>query len=247
MIDEADKGCSSSQLGEFIKIFTEQLTRRKCERVCLGLAGISDVIDKLKASHESSVRILHHMRLEPLLPQERLDALKLGIEAADKKNSVATAMQPDAAQLIAQLSEGYPHFIQQYAYSAFEVDMDHNITIEDVTAGAYGENGALDQLGARYFEGMYSDEIDSDDYRTVLKTMAADNNEWMTRKQIKAASGLKDTTLTNALSAMSKRHIIQRHREKSGLYKLPSGSFRAWILAKAKKEKQQLLPLPPTV
>ena len=154
-------------------------------------------------------------------------------------------MQPEAAQRIAHLSEGYPHFIQQYAYSAFEADMDDNITIEDVMAGAYGENGALDQLGTRYFEGMYSDEIDSDDYRRVLKVMAADNSEYISRKQIKTSSGLKETTLTNALKALSKRHIVLRHREKSGMYKLPSGSFRAWILAKAQKEKQQSLPLPP--
>jgi hypothetical protein len=183
------------------------------------------------------------MRLETLSLTERLSVVKQGLEVANTQNSTKTSIKSDAAQQIAQLSEGYPHFIQQYAYSAFESDTDDEITVADVLSGAYAENGALDQLGTRYFEGMYSDEIDSDDYRRVLKVMAEDNAEYISRKQIKTTSGLKETTLTNALKALSKKHIVLRHREKNGFYKLPSGSFRAWLLAKTKKESPQ--PLPP--
>jgi hypothetical protein len=247
LIDEADRA-KNSDLGRFLKLFTEQLTRRNCSRVAIGIAGITDVIDLLKSSHESAIRILLQMRLDPLLPDERLQVIRQGIEGANKKNAQKTTIHADAAQLISKLSEGYPHFIQQYAYSAFDADMDDHIMTDDVIAGAYSENGALDQLGARYFEGMYSDEIDSDDYRKVLKVMAADaSGEYISRKQIKLASGLKDTTLSNALAAMSKRHIVTKHREKSGLYKLPTGSFKAWILARARKEEQQKAapPVPP--
>lgn len=45
MIDEADKPSPKANLGEFAKIFTERLTRRGCNNVCLGLGGLSGVLD----------------------------------------------------------------------------------------------------------------------------------------------------------------------------------------------------------
>src|ERR1700722_9709878 len=47
LIDEADKA-GGSELGEFIKLFTERLTKRGCGNVGLGLSGISTVTDQLK-------------------------------------------------------------------------------------------------------------------------------------------------------------------------------------------------------
>jgi hypothetical protein len=35
---------------------------------------------------------------------------------------------PEAEGFISHLSEGYPHFIQQFGYSAYEQDKDNNIT-----------------------------------------------------------------------------------------------------------------------
>jgi len=47
-IDEADKPPVGTNLGEFAKIFTERLMKRGCGNVCLGLAGISGVLETLK-------------------------------------------------------------------------------------------------------------------------------------------------------------------------------------------------------
>ena len=79
LIDEADKGARSSQLGEFIKMFTERLTKRDCHRVSIGLAGISDVVDSLRESHESSVRVLNHLRLDVLHHNERLFVVQTSV------------------------------------------------------------------------------------------------------------------------------------------------------------------------
>lgn len=232
LIDEADKGAAVCQLGEFIKLFTERLTVRDCNHVAIGVSGISSVIPALKESHESSVRILNHLLLEPLLPAERLEVIKRGLDEAEEKNGMRTEIEPGAADWIAEFSEGYPHFLQQYAYSAFETDTDDKITLFDATYGAGKEHGALNQLGARYFEDMYVDQINSDDYRRVLQVMAANQSVYLARKDIKTKSGLKETTLTNALSALTSREIIIKHREKLGFYKLPNTSFAAWIRAR---------------
>jgi AAA ATPase domain len=82
LIDEADKPPATANLGEFVKIFTERLTKRGCNRVCMGLAGLSGLLQSLRQSHESSLRIFDLLTLEPLRPDERklVTAVRLKIE-----------------------------------------------------------------------------------------------------------------------------------------------------------------------
>jgi hypothetical protein len=49
LIDEADKPSAEAGLGEFSKLFTERLSKRGCNRVALGLAGLTEVIEKMRA------------------------------------------------------------------------------------------------------------------------------------------------------------------------------------------------------
>ncbi len=47
LIDEADAPSESAGLGEFVKFFTERLSRRYCNNVLLGLSGLPSLIAKL--------------------------------------------------------------------------------------------------------------------------------------------------------------------------------------------------------
>ena len=230
-IDEADKPPAKANLGEFVKIFTERLTKRGCGNVGIGVVGISTVLRKLRKSHESSVRILQPIGLGPLLYDERKEVVNKGLKEANKKNSFKTSINDDALDLIAGLSEGYPHFIQQYAFSAFETDTDHIIDRGDVIEGLFKENGALNQLGLRYFENWYSGEIFSDDYRQVLQIIASNTSQYTTRKEIIDKSSLKRHTVDNALATLKKKNIVIPKKGRRGEYRLPSRSFSAWICA----------------
>jgi Cdc6-like AAA superfamily ATPase len=57
LMDEADGPSSEAGLGEFLKIFTERLMKRGCNKVLIGLAGLPTLVPKLRASHESSPRL----------------------------------------------------------------------------------------------------------------------------------------------------------------------------------------------
>jgi hypothetical protein len=183
LIDEADSAGEDSRLGEFVKLFTERLSRRSCHNVILGMAGLPSIIGKLKASHASSARIFETFLLEALEPGERETVVLRGLQEANGKNEFQTAITDDALEMISDLSEGYPHFVQQFAYSAFAEDTDNVIDAEDVTRGAYKENGALTQLGNKYFNEMCHARISSEDYRRVLDAMAAHGDSWIARKQ----------------------------------------------------------------
>jgi hypothetical protein len=240
LIDEADKP-PNANLGEFVKVFTERLTKRGCNKVCLGLAGLSSVLDLLRRSHESSLRIFQIFTLNPLAPTERIEVIEKGLAEANKTNPIPTTVTDDAKTAISELSEGYPHFVQQFAYCAFAHDTDSNIDIKDVHQGAlHPTNGAIQQLGLKYFHELYFDQINSDEYRDVLNVMAEKFEGWTSRAELRKNLKMKETTLNNTISALKKRHIILPKPGKSGIYKLPTQSFAVWIKAFAKARQEAL-------
>lgn len=231
LIDEADAPPESANLGEFVKLFTERLTRKDCNTVLLGLAGLPATIAKMRASHESSPRIFEVLHLDPLEPEERRQVIQKGLDMAKAKNGSETEITDEAMTLLCELSEGYPHFIQQFAYSAFANDTDNHIDVSDVLDGAFKENGAIMQLGSKYFNEMYYGKIGSEDYRKVLNAMAKYSDQWVSRKTLLEEAGVKASTVNNALNTLKGKKIIVSDEARQGFYKLPTKSFAAWINA----------------
>ena len=233
LIDEADRPAAESGLGSYLKLVSERLKWQRCEKVLFGLAGLPVLLSRLRDSHESSPRLFQTFSLEQLSMEERTRVVERGLEEAEARNGYKTSIASDALRFLAELSEGYPHFVQQFAHSAFEQDRDNNITIDDVGEAAYRDGGALSQLGDKYFSTMYHSRIASDDYRAVLHEMANFGDQWVSRKQILTGTGLAGTTVTNALNALKAREIIlaDDSRKNRGFYRLPTKSFAAWIKA----------------
>lgn len=236
LIDEADAACEAANLGAFLKLFTERLTKRECERVSFGLAGLPTLIPKLKEGHESSPRIFQDLNLQPLKPDECMEVVRRGLAEAAEKNEFQTTIEDDALTALASLSEGYPHFIQQFAFSAFEADTDGKITNSDVMRGAFSENGAMDQLAKRYYNKMYFEQIWSDDYRRVLHAMTEHMDQWVSRADIIRSSGVKETQVNNALAALKARGIILANEQKKGEYRVPTKAFAVWLRNMSSKE-----------
>lgn len=154
-----------------------------------------------------------------------------GLETARQKNGFETAITDEAMTLLCELSEGYPHFIQQFAYAAFATDTDNHIDVTDVIDGAFKENGAIAQLGQKYFNEMYFGRINSGEYRKVLDAMAKYSDGWVWRQTLVQEAGVKATTLNNALNTLKTKSIIVADDSRQGYYKLPTKSFAAWINA----------------
>jgi DNA polymerase III delta prime subunit len=243
LIDEADKAPTEANLGEFVKVFTERLTKRGCNQVCLGLAGLSTLLQNLRQSHESSVRIFEIFTLEPLLESERMYVIERGLAEAKEKNGFETSIAQDAKQSILELSEGYPHFLQQFSFCAFNEDSDNNIDTNDVFRGALDpESGAVYQLGLKYFHELYFDQIGADEYRDVLRAMAEHVDNWVTKAEIRKRVTIKESTLNNAIKALKKRHIILAKPGVAGAYRLPTRSFAVWIKAFTKAREEVATP-----
>ena len=231
LVDEADKPPHNANLGEFLKLLSEKLTKKDATNIGIGLSGISTITKKLKRSHESSLRVLQMFALQPLLPSERIQVIERALTEGKEKNGFETTISEDAKNWIGAYSQGYPHFIQQFGYSAFDHDTDNAIDIADVISGAIDENGAFAQLGTKYFHDLYFDKIASDEYRQVLRAMAVHFDDWITKKQLQAEAKVKAHTLNNAITVLKKRNIIIPQEGKAGVYRLPSRAFAVWINA----------------
>jgi hypothetical protein len=176
------------------------------------------------------------MELKPIEESEREDVLNSGLKDSKDKNGFDVTITPDAVTAISNLSEGYPHFLQEFAYCAFEEDADNTIDVGDVLDSLFREHGSFDQLGRKYFA-QYYEAPSSDDYRKVLDTMAEHSNEWVGRADLIAQSGLRSSTVDNALRALKAKDIIFQSETRQGQYRLPTQSFAVWIKAKTKAEK----------
>ncbi|MDO6709029.1 AAA family ATPase [Photobacterium sp. 1_MG-2023] len=146
-IDEADNACEDLQIGYLLKATTELLQQHGCSKVMFVVAGLNEVIEKLSRSHESSLRIFTQIKVKELRPEDRHYVVDRGIEEGNRLNDDQTTVSVDAKNHISTLSEGYPHFIQQFAYSAFEANTDGEISADDVLNGAFDPGGQLMLLG----------------------------------------------------------------------------------------------------
>jgi hypothetical protein len=229
IIDEADNACDDLHIGYFFKVVTELLQQNGCQNIMFIVVGLPETSIKLAKSHESSLRIFNHIRVKELNPKDRFYVIDKGIEEGNRINDEKTSISEEAKKHISTLSEGYPHFIQQFAYTAFDYNSDGEISSEDVLEGAFKDGGAIDAIGSRYYASDFHSKIKSDEYRQVLGIMAESLNEWIKKSDIRDKFTGQDQTLTDALAALTQRKIILKNDSVRGEYRLQQKGFALWI------------------
>ncbi len=229
LIDEADNASRALDLGSFFKLLLERLQRRGCDRVMVGLVGLSELRNVLRESHPSSLRLFEHLELGRLTNDEVIQVIDRYIEKANEDNEEQTQINDEARYFLVAFSEGYHHFIQQFGYSAFAADQDDLIDRDDVVQGALGVGGALELIGDRYYRDNFYNKIQKDSYRQVLRIMADNLDDWVSKKNIRAKFKGKDSTLSNAIKALRDRYIILSKEGTRGIYRLQHKGFALWI------------------
>lgn len=229
LIDEADNACTDLRVGYFFKTVTEKLQDNDCNNIMFVVAGLPEIIEKLSNSHASSVRIFTQLKIKELSPDDRKYVIDRGLDKSNEINDEKTTISSTAKDFISTLSEGYPHFIQQFAYSAFDANTDGEISEQDVFDGAFDPGGAIDAIGDRYYAASFHEKIKSDEYRQVLSIMAESLNSWIKKSEIREKFSGDDNTLTNALQALTNRKIILKNPSKIGEYRLQQRGFALWI------------------
>jgi len=172
---------------------------------------------------------IEELPLERLSKDEVNRVIDVCLENANKQNMNKTSIESDAKELLISLAEGFPHFIQQFGYSAFALDSDDIISKQDVEDSAFGSRGALEIIGDRYYRYDFYEKIQKESYRQVLRIMADDLDEWVPREKIKSKFKGESSILNNAIKALRDRHIILSKEGERGTYRLQHKGFALWI------------------
>ncbi len=228
LIDEADTPASEAGLGLLLKRVIERFPKEDCKNVGFGIAGQTRLLDRLRISHASSLRPFWICDLKPLIEAERRSVIHAGISAVDSRE-FTLRMDASAENWIVDHSEGYPHFLQQYCHAAFEANTDDVIDLRDAWNGAFGEHGAIAQLGASYFEGMFVSDDVSDIERQILTTLAENGSRFTPLSEILARCEEDESFVGPALNRLLDQQTIQHDPIKIQEYRIILRSFASWI------------------
>jgi hypothetical protein len=235
LIDEADNANKRLRLGALVKYMAESLITDGSRHVLLVLAGLPRLREVLRESHESSLRIFEEHELATLSDEEAKSVIRLGINEINKSyTGPKIDIYEEALNLIALLSEGYPHFIQQIGASTIDTikasaEDQNMIDSNTVKYGFTRRGGALERLGDRYYKDMYLNKIKEEAYRNILKIMASSSNQWVSKAEIRKAFRGKTSTLDNGIQALKERNIILSKPGSRGQYRLQWRGFAIWI------------------
>jgi len=232
LIDEADSANDNLNLGTFLKLLLERLQKEGTEKLMFGLAGLPKIKEVLIESHPSSIRLFDDIQMDRLSKEEIETVIEKVLESSFELNGIKTKIDDTAKELLTYFAEGFPHFIHQYGYSAFESSDGITITYDNVIKGAIGRNGALEIIGNKYYRDDYYKKIQGNEYREVLNIMAESLDNWVTKKEIKEKFKGNQSNLNNAIQALSSRGIIVSKEGSRGVYRLQDKGFAWWIRLK---------------
>lgn len=238
IIDETDNASKELDLGTFVKLLMERLQKEGSQQLMIAVAGLPKTKEILIESHPSSIRIFEELNLDRLSDEDIKYVIKRVLDHSEKLNGQRIEIEELAEHNLVRLSEGFPHFIHQYGYCAFELSDGKTITDNNIQEGAFGNNGAIEKIGDKYYRDDFYNKIKVDSYRQVLIIMAEKLDDWVTKKHIKTKFKGQSATLDNAINALRTRGIILSKEGTQGTYRLQDKGFAWWIAMNQKKEEK---------
>ena len=228
IIDELDRLKTFDGVASFFKSLFEKFVFDRFNNIMFTIVGMPSMKDNLFNDHQSIPRNFTQLELFTMPENEAKEVICKALESSENK----TEIKEDALKSLISISGGYPHFLQELGYSAFEVDEDNIIDSNDVTRGITGTgsyNGSAKRLGNQVFDRMYLKDIQSNIYREILNIMAQEQDEYVSRQKILAKFSKGKTLLGSYLKTLCERNIIKKDAHRLGFYALSSKMFKIYI------------------
>lgn len=243
IIDELHNLQTFGGLGSFFKVVSESWAVEGYRQIMFMVIGLRHITTEISEDDQSAPRIFTYVELNRMTEEESIGILNRCLQDTGKK------FEDDAAKIVAARSGGFPYFLHQLGYDAFEVDTDGSIDRKDVSAGLIK---SLVQFERMFFGKMYK-SVEGKQKQKIVDELAEANNVPQPASELEHKLRIKNV------------HQYLRSLEEDGLVERVDGRFRLSsdllaiyirlfktipraIKEKAQKESQQtgsLSPLQP--
>ena len=170
LLDETDDIALSPAFPGFIKNTIESLQASPSANIQFVVNVVDERLPTIVKHHGSFPRIFHVANLLPLTSDEVGALIRRCLE-----DSPGMTCTDEFVTRLTIYSAGIPNYVHQFAHSAFEVDTDGTLDVDDLSLGATGtrtHRGAFDVLWEKHFQQRYSLDLVSPFKRKILHTMS---------------------------------------------------------------------------
>ncbi|MGA7793277.1 MAG: ATP-binding protein [Candidatus Acidiferrales bacterium] len=129
IVDEIHNLRTFEGSGSFFKVVSEAWAVDGYRNAMFTVIGLPNVPVDISADDPSAPRVFSYVELTRLTTEESLSIIQKCLEDSGK------TIESDAARTVASWSGGFPYFLHQLGYDAFEADTDEIITTHDVNNG----------------------------------------------------------------------------------------------------------------
>lgn len=232
VLDEINGITANPKFAHFIKeiVDTNAMSRSPLP-LLLMLCGVEERRREMIRNHQPVDRIFDVIEIETMSPEEMKAFFTRAFE------SVQINIAPDALDLVAEYSAGFPKIMHLAGDAAFWSDRDGIITRDDAYQAVLL---AADEVGKKYVDQQVYKALRSSDYHSILAKIARMGPNSMSFMRGEVASGLTDTEkkkFNNFLQKMKSLKVL-RSGDVQGEYIFNLRMVRLYIWLQSLQEKK---------
>jgi hypothetical protein len=165
ILDDINGLADAPEFADWLKSFVDgAATSGKPLPLHLLVVSLPERRQQIVAHNPSLNRVFSVIEVAPLTPEDTRKFITTILE------SVGTAIDDEALELITRFSGGYPAILQEIGDAAFKRTESDRITIAQAAEGVVDAAGAV---GRKYIKPEVLDAIRSSRYRSILKRVAS--------------------------------------------------------------------------
>jgi hypothetical protein len=225
ILDEADSASKDLDLGRLLKSLADDIGGES--PILIAVCGLPFLVDNLRESHASSLRLFTYMELGKMERDEIGGLLDLYMQTQTTEPKVKMTL--NARDLLVNLSEGYPHFAQVFGFYAFAMASDLTIDEDIVADGVDKRNGPIEHIGDCYeYKRLYENLSDAE--LQVIENMKANKTSeiWFSQSDLKDGFAIPDV-FNKAIESLVSLGVVLSNNENPKKYRFRHTAFLYWI------------------
>jgi hypothetical protein len=201
IIDEIHNLDSFEGVGSFFKVVSEAWAVDGYRNAMFVVVGLPHISVDISHDDPSAPRIFTYVELTRMTQAESLAVIHRCL------SETAKTIDDDAARWLVKTSGGYPFFLHQVAYDAFDKDQDDKISMEDAVAGVLQ---SLIQFERMFFGKLYK-SVEGKQKQKIVDALAEHSSIPQTAKSL--GKELKIKNIHQYLKPLEKEGIVEKTSE----------------------------------